>query len=85
MIDKKEIDLILARLSNNIDKLIKEGEEIGRKLEFEIQELMWKYCGVVRDRSKLTEGLSKLTSINKRFSNVDVRVSKNNYSDLVVA
>ena len=71
--------------NNNIDKLIKEGEEIGRKLEFEIQDLMWNYCGVVRDREKLTQGLSKLKSINERFSKIDVRVSKNNYSDLVVA
>ena len=71
--------------NKNIDKLIKEGEEIGRKLEFEIQDLMWNYCGVVRDREKLTHGLSKLKSINERFSKIDVRVSKNNYSDLVVA
>ncbi len=71
--------------NKKVNHFIKDGKEIGRKLENEIQNLMWNFCGVLRNKDNLERGLQDLNAIKKRFKNLDVRVGYNDYKDLVVA
>ena len=44
---------------------------------------MWKYCGVIKNENQLKIGLKKLEDLSSLAKDVDVRVDKNNFSDLV--
>tara|TARA_Y100001968_G_scaffold27155_1_gene21224 strand:- start:5741 stop:7495 length:1755 start_codon:yes stop_codon:yes gene_type:complete len=68
-----------------IDSLIKNGDEIGIQLERDLHEIMWEYCGVIRDKEKLEAGLSKLLDLKIRMKNLDVRIDKEGCNDLIVA
>ena len=48
----------------------------------ELSDLMWEYCGVVKNKQKLEEGSLKLDLLNKRFFDVEVRVEDNVFNDL---
>ncbi len=68
-----------------IDGLIKPGEEIGRQIEKEIFDTMWSKCGVMRDEKRLKEGLQKINELKLKFINVDVRNEEGCYQDLIIA
>ena len=76
---------VIKRECNKIDSLIKEGDEIPRQLEYELNEIMWDHCGVVREEDSLKEGLNKIVQLKHRMGNIDIRVNSENYSDLVMA
>ena len=67
----------------NLDKFIKSGNELSIPLQNELREILWNYCGVVKDKEKLQLGLNNLKKIKKKFSDIDVRVTDGNYDDLV--
>ncbi len=68
---------------NNIFRHIKKGNEIVNILQYNLRELMWENCGVVRNKEKLNEGLKKVNQLKLRAEQVDVRISDNNYQDLI--
>ncbi len=45
---------------------------------------MWEHCGVVRDESRLKEGMKKIESIKNIIPEVDVRPDSEGYGDLVL-
>lgn len=77
---KTVIDLELRK----IDDMIHDGDEIPRQLEYELNQIMWKHCGVIRDEPSLQEGINKLANLKVRMENMDIRVDANSLGELVV-
>jgi len=68
----------------NINKFIKNGNELVRPLQNELRLIMWKYCGVIKNKSLLLEGLSKVERIITKLSDIEVRIDKYNCEDLAL-
>ena len=45
---------------------------------------MWKYCGVIKNKKLLLDGLSKIERIHNKLCDIDVRIDKYNCEDLVL-
>ena len=73
---------IIDLAHHNINKFIKNGDELVRPLQHELRIIMWKYCGVIKNETLLLDGLSKIESIEKKLKFVDVRIDKYNCEDL---
>ena len=74
----------IAIAHGNINKLIKNGDELVRPLQNELRLIMWKYCGVIKNETLLLEGLSKIERIKTKLSDIDVRIDKYNCEDLAL-
>ena len=74
----------IAIARENINKFIKNGNELVRPLQNELRLIMWKYCGVIKNETLLLEGLSKIESIKTKLSDVDVRIDQYNCEDLAL-
>ena len=68
----------------NINKFIKNGDELVRPLQHELRLIMWKYCGVIKNEKLLLEGLSKIEQIRSKLNDIDIRVDRYNCEDLVL-
>ena len=75
---------IISIAHENINKFIKNGDELIRPLQHELRLTMWKYCGVIKNEKLLLKGLSKIESIISKLNNVDVRINKYNCEDLAL-
>ena len=74
----------IAIAHENINKFIKNGDELVRPLQNELRLIMWKYCGVIKNEKLLLEGLSKIERIKNKLSDIDVRIDKYNCEDLAL-
>ena len=74
----------IAIAHENINKFIKNGNELVRPLQNELRLIMWKYCGVIKNETLLLEGLSRIESIKTKLSDVDVRIDQYNCEDLAL-
>ena len=68
----------------NIEKLIKKGTELVRPLQKELRLIMWKNCGVIKNKVLLEEGLDKIGIIKNKLNDVEVRLDQQN-NDLKLA
>lgn len=68
----------------NINNFIKKGDEQIRPLQHELRLIMWKYCGVIKNKTLLSEGLMKIEEIKTKLKSADVKVEKQNCEDLVL-
>ncbi|WP_288239814.1 FAD-dependent oxidoreductase [uncultured Prochlorococcus sp.] len=68
----------------NINKFIKSGDELVRPLQHELRLIMWKCCGVIKNKNLLLEGFSKIEIIESKLKNIDVRIDKYNCEDLAL-
>lgn len=68
-----------------LDSLIREGDELARPLQRAVRDTMWAFCGVVRDEARLQQGLEKLAEVKAAAAHVDVRPSSEGYKDLALA
>ncbi len=75
---------VIAVAHENINKFIKNGNELVRPLQNELRLIMWKYCGVIKNETLLLEGLSKIESIKSKLSDIDVRIDQYNCEDLAL-
>ena len=75
---------IITLAHENINRFVKNGDELVRPLQHELRLIMWKYCGVIKDKTLLSEGLAKVEKIKNKLNNVDVRISKHNCEDLAL-
>ena len=66
----------------DLDQLIKPGDELARPLQRALRDLMWEHCGVVRDEAKLVDGLTKLEALTQAAAAVDVRPSQEGWAEL---
>ena len=74
----------IAIAHENINKFIKNGNELVRPLQYELRLIMWKYCGVIKNETLLQEGMSKIESIENKVNNIDIRIDKYNCEDLAL-
>ena len=74
----------VALAHENINKFVKNGDELVRPLQHELRIIMWKYCGVIKNETLLLEGLSKIESIKTKLNNIDLRIDKHNCDDLAL-
>ena len=75
---------IITLAHENINRFIKNGNQLVRPLQHELRLLMWKYCGVIKNETLLNEGLVKIESIKNKLNNVDVRINEYNCEDLAL-
>ena len=75
---------IVAIAHENINKLIKNGDQLVRPLQHELRLLMWKYCGVIKNENLLKQGLVKIESIKTKLDQVDIRINEYNCEDLAL-
>ena len=81
---KKQIrsNKIIELAHENINNLIKNGIENSSYLQNELRLIMWKYCGVIKDKYLLRKGLDKINHLKTKFKNIDLRIVENNCQDL---
>jgi succinate dehydrogenase / fumarate reductase flavoprotein subunit len=76
---------VIAAANQELDGLLRPGEELARPLQRAIRDLMWAHCGVVREEEGLAAALEELQEIWERSGHVDVRPSSEGYRDLALA
>jgi succinate dehydrogenase / fumarate reductase flavoprotein subunit len=67
---------------DHVDSLIHNGSELSRALQRAVRDVMWEYCGVVREASDMTRALAMLDEIRSLLPRVDVRPSEEGWGDL---
>ena len=67
----------------NILGKVKNGKFLAIPLQEELRKIMWKYCGVIKDKNGLEKGLMKIKDLKILSQDIDVRVCDNNFNDLV--
>jgi succinate dehydrogenase / fumarate reductase flavoprotein subunit len=67
---------------DELQSLIKPGEELARPLQRALRDLMWEHCGVVRDEARMREGLRKLGELGKAAETVDIRPGQEGWVEL---
>mgnify|MGYP005738950401 FL=1 len=70
---------------DKINSFIKSGSQMARPLQRELRNIMWEYCGVVRDTLKLKKGLEKIDGLKKSLIELDVRPNSEGFEDLMLA
>jgi len=70
---------------DDLDALIKPGDEMARPLQRALRDNMWENCGVVRHEDKLYVALDIIAAIREASDNLDVRPSSEGYQDLALA
>jgi len=68
-----------------IDSFLKHGDYVARPLQRELRNIMWEYCGVVRNEQKLDVGLKKIAGLKDSIKSLDVRPDSEGYEDLMLA
>lgn len=74
---------IIQAAHDNLDKFFK---KVNFKLDFiyeKLRELMWKYCGVVKDDKNLKEGLNELIKLKGLIKNVDISRKNKNLKEII--
>lgn len=75
---------ILAAI-DELNRLIKKGNELPRLLQRSLRDAMWEYCGVVRNEERLKKGLEKVAELEKLAGDLDVQPGREGHQDLAVA
>ena len=70
---------------DELDSLIREGDELARPLQRAVRDTMWENCGVVRDGQRLQKGLDKIAELKAGLDSVDVRPTSEGFKDLAIA
>ncbi|MFQ5945301.1 MAG: succinate dehydrogenase, partial [Anaerolineae bacterium] len=76
---------VIDAAHDDLDSLIREGEEVARPLQRALRNTMWELCGVVRDEERMREGLDKLVELSVTAAKVDVRPTSEGHIDLALA
>jgi len=76
---------VIQKAHEKIDGFLKDGEHVVRPLQRELRNIMWDYCGVVRDEKKLDEGLRLIKQLKSKVHQLDVRPDSEGFEDLMLA
>ncbi len=66
---------VVEEANDELNALIKPGDELARSVQRAIRNLMWEHCGVVRDGGELLQGLNALSPI-REAATIDRRAPK---------
>lgn len=75
----------VAAAGDELDALIRPGEEFARPLQRALRDVMWEHCGVVRSEQGIEAGLARLADLRGAAGDVDVRPSSEGFGDLAHA
>jgi succinate dehydrogenase / fumarate reductase flavoprotein subunit len=75
----------IAAAHDDLDAVLREGDELARPLQRALRDAMWEGCGVIRDAGRLGRALARIGELNEAAGAVDVRPSSEGYLDLAVA
>tara|TARA_Y100000589_G_scaffold331705_1_gene386479 strand:+ start:726 stop:2486 length:1761 start_codon:yes stop_codon:yes gene_type:complete len=67
----------------NINRFLNRGKTPANLLQYQLGNIMWEYCGVVKDKSSLEIGFEKVKKLKEEIKNVEVRIHSQNCNDLV--
>jgi len=67
---------------DDLQSLIKPGDELARPLQRGLRDLMWEHCGVVRDQARMRDGLGKLGELAEAADTVDIRPGQEGWVEL---
>ena len=73
---KGDPTLSINLASSNIDKMIKKGDENVFELENYLYQVMWEYCGVIKNDINLNLGLKKIHNLESKIINVGISSSR---------
>ena len=76
---------VIRLAHEKIDSLIKNGTQVARPLQRRLRNIMWQYCGVVRDEIRLKKGLKQIHEIKDMMTDLDVRPDSEGFEDLMLA
>ncbi len=68
----------------NINKFIKGGNELVRPLQYELRQIMWENCGVIKSKDLLNNGLEKIRIIQTKLKDIDIRIDEHSCEDLAL-
>ena len=76
---------VIENAHDNINRLIRKGNELIRPLQHELRLIMWNHCGVIKNEMLLKEGIEKVRDLKNNLANLDVRIDEHNCDDLILA
>lgn len=76
-------DVVQAAL-NEIEQAAQPGAHLARPLQRAVRDVLWQFCGVVRDEARLQTGLNRLLELRTDAQDVDVRPSSEGWQDLAL-
>ena len=76
---------VVRKAHAKIDSFLKYGDFVARPIQRELRNIMWEHCGVVRDETKLKNGLKKIKRLKESARFLDVRPDSEGYEDLMLA
>ena len=76
-------NISIQNAHDNMNKFLKKGKELAKPLQHELSNVMWKHCGVIKDKKLLESGLKKVKDIRNMIKDVDVRIDYQSCDDLV--
>ena len=76
---------VIQKAHAKIDSFLKPGEHVARPLQRKLRNIMWDFCGVVREEAKLDEGLCQIEALKSKIAHLDVRPDSEGFEDLMLA
>jgi succinate dehydrogenase / fumarate reductase flavoprotein subunit len=73
---------VLAEAQDDLEQVVRRGDELARPLQRALRDVMWANCGVVRDAPGLDRGLSRIGELGRASSRVDVLPSEEGWAEL---
>ena len=78
-------DLLTEKVLYDFNKIFKIGTEEISNLQEKVGLIMWDFCGVVRDESKLDIGIKQINDIKNSYENINLNKNPENYIELAKA
>lgn len=75
----------INEIIERIERFYGKGKESPEDCRHMLEDIMWKYVGIVRDKKGLEEGLERIHKIRKSFYNIRVRKGLKNNSEMKIA
>jgi succinate dehydrogenase / fumarate reductase flavoprotein subunit len=73
---------VLAEAQEDLESVVRRGDELARPLQRALRDAMWANCGVVRDAAGLASGLAQIQELGQASSRVDVLPSEEGWAEL---
>ena len=74
--------VVIAEAADEVDAVVRKGDELARPMQRAVRDLMWERCGVLRDAAGLERGLEELEAIADGVADVDVSPNEEGWTDL---
>jgi succinate dehydrogenase / fumarate reductase, flavoprotein subunit len=75
----------ITRALDDLDGMIRDGDQVVRLCQRELRDTMWDHVGVVRDEAGLDEGLQRLRDLQEQLPDLDVAPDSQGYQDVAAA